>query len=191
MAPGRLLITIHDAQLRRDTAEFNSMDPYVKLIIGNQIQRTSTAQSAGKCPVWHQNFDFLITTEDILKLEVWDRDSLSKDDKIGDGIVTLNNLQLGASNFSVPLVFDGKQCGFVNCDFRFEPTGAQGFGQSGLGMGQSLPTQGFNQGMAPPNMGFQSQQGPPPNVGNRGFQQQPQPMGLSQPFMQGAPQQQQ
>ena len=66
------------------------MDPYCKIVIGNQSGRTSVASNAGKTPSWNEAIQFSITNETLVKVSVWDHDDASKDDKIGEAELALH-----------------------------------------------------------------------------------------------------
>ena len=51
---GTLILTINEARLIRDTDFFTKMDPYVRINIGGNIQRTSVKNEAGKHPKWFE-----------------------------------------------------------------------------------------------------------------------------------------
>ena len=51
-SPGTLFIRCMHAKLTHDTETFGKMDPYVKVTIGGQSQKTKTHNSGGKTPRW-------------------------------------------------------------------------------------------------------------------------------------------
>lgn len=63
-------------------------DPYVVLMVGNEKQRTRTCQGGGKRPVWTDTLSFN-STDNMLRIQVYDEDTFSRDDVIGDGTVNL------------------------------------------------------------------------------------------------------
>mgnify|MGYP002623719544 CR=1 FL=1 len=73
---GTLIIKPLCAKLRRDTDFFTKMDPYCKLRLGNNVQRTHTANGAGKFPSWNDCLSMKRASEDILIVEIWDKDPL-------------------------------------------------------------------------------------------------------------------
>ena len=71
--------------LNRDTETFGSMDPYVKVFYNNQA--FATKKSSGKNPVWTSSnvFNFKLTGEPMIRFAVYDHDTFSNDDIIGEG----------------------------------------------------------------------------------------------------------
>jgi hypothetical protein len=61
-------------------------DPYCKIYLGGQYQRSSTCHSGGKNPHWNDRFFFTIPygTDPFLKVEVMDNDAI-EDDVVGYG----------------------------------------------------------------------------------------------------------
>ena len=59
-ARGTLIVKPLSANLTYDTETFGRMDPYAKLTIAGNSQRTRTANDMGKTPVWQDTFTFNI-----------------------------------------------------------------------------------------------------------------------------------
>ena len=61
-------------------------DPYCKVYLGGQYQRSSTCQSGGKDPHWNDRMFFTVPfgTDPMMKVEVMDNDAF-EDDVIGYG----------------------------------------------------------------------------------------------------------
>jgi Ca2+-dependent lipid-binding protein len=64
-------------------------DPYCSISIGNESKRSRTCNGGGKSPQWSDNLEFN-TTGTLLRLQVFDEDTFSKDDLIGEGSLNLN-----------------------------------------------------------------------------------------------------
>ena len=55
---------------------FITQDPYCKVYLGGQMQRSSTCQSGGKTPHWNDVFYFTVMGDPMLRAEVWDNDAV-------------------------------------------------------------------------------------------------------------------
>ena len=89
---GTLIIRPICAKLIRDTETFGKMDPYCQITLGSQIQKTRVADNAGKFPNWQEQLVFKKTMEDIIAIAVWDQDTISADNIIGEGTVTIQRV---------------------------------------------------------------------------------------------------
>ena len=80
---GNLTITPFSATLIRDTDYFDKMDPYVVLKLGAIIWKSPICHGGGKNPAWAgASTSFKRTNEDLLTVELWDKDNASNDDMI-------------------------------------------------------------------------------------------------------------
>ena len=63
-----------------------TQDPYCKVYLGGQYQRSATCQSGGKNPHWNDRMFFTLAygTDPMMKVEVMDNDAF-EDDIIGHG----------------------------------------------------------------------------------------------------------
>jgi Ca2+-dependent lipid-binding protein len=66
-----------------------NMSPYCTIIYESDVRNTKVAVRAGKNPVWNEVFTFKIKDSSILKVEVWDKEAIKKDDFIGVGSLSL------------------------------------------------------------------------------------------------------
>jgi Ca2+-dependent lipid-binding protein len=73
------------ADLLHDTDLLTKMDPYLVLMNSSQRRQSAVKGSAGKHPQWQDTFDFPITGDHILRVQVWDKDTFTPDDLIGEG----------------------------------------------------------------------------------------------------------
>lgn len=173
--PGILTVSPISARLNRDTETFGTMDPYVSVKVGYQTLKTKPHNNGGKTPTWSgQNLPFNVANEDVVTVEIWDSDSMSKNDLIGGGSVALNTVcKPQPVSQEVQLYYKGKMAGTVYCNFNFQGQGGkagkgdnQGYNAQGLQYpppGQQYPPQG-QQYPPPPNQGYppQNQGYPPP-----------------------------
>ena len=109
MKQGSFVIKIYSANLRRDTEVFGSMDPYVKLKLGEQEQRTQVQENAGEKPVWDQEFCFRADIQDKLEFMVMDSDG-GRDDiiMIAEIMVRITNQQ---EDLMLTGYYEGKNAG--------------------------------------------------------------------------------
>ncbi len=73
--------------------DIRSSDPYVVLKLGNQVVKTRVIKS-NLNPVWNEELTLTITTTTPrkLKVEVFDKDTFSADDEMGDAEIDLQPL---------------------------------------------------------------------------------------------------
>ncbi len=81
---GELTLTVQKAILTHDS-DFSSPDPFVKILVGNNGQCTQPA--SGKNPVWKEknSFHYKLLAENIIQVQVIDKDTMSSNDPMGDG----------------------------------------------------------------------------------------------------------
>ena len=83
---GNLVIKPISAKLTHNTESVGSMDPYVIVEYNDQKCKSSVAKSAGKYPNWSDTFTFRVSgNNNLIKVVVWDKDSMSADDMVGEG----------------------------------------------------------------------------------------------------------
>lgn len=165
---GNLIVRPICAKLIRDTETFGKMDPYCKITLGAQNQRTRVADGAGKFPNWQEQLVFRKTYEDSMTIEVWDYDSASNDDLIGTGVLTMQRAT-STPNWEdwVEITHRGTKAGDVRISVTFTPdAGQKAPGQGGpqvvvvQGGYPGYPPQPGYPGYPPPPTGY-----PPPPVG--------------------------
>jgi Ca2+-dependent lipid-binding protein len=91
-AGGKLILTISQAKLTRDTEVFGRMDPYVDLHYRGEEYRTKVAEDQGKHPIWNQTFELMVhSMEDEIRFTVKDSD-IGKDDYIAGVFMKISQL---------------------------------------------------------------------------------------------------
>ncbi|XP_030536863.1 protein C2-DOMAIN ABA-RELATED 2-like [Rhodamnia argentea] len=80
---GLLRIHVHRG-INLAVRDLRSSDPYVVVRMGKQTVKTRVVRK-NLNPEWNENLTLLVTDPDLpVKLEVYDRDRFSRDDKMGD-----------------------------------------------------------------------------------------------------------
>lgn len=122
---GNLIIKPLSGKLTRDTETFGKMDPYVKVIMGSQKEKGPVAKDAGKFPGWNCVMNMRRSAEEIISFEVWDKDSASSDDLVGNGILAFSKILQSKNHFNswIPLTYKGKNAGELLVDIEFFPDG--------------------------------------------------------------------
>ena len=121
---GNIILKPLSARLTHDTETFGKMDPYCQIKIGGQVYKTRQAKDAGKYPSWTETFSFRKNeSDDLGEIEVWDYDTFSKNDQIGQGAFSLNSIiaQGNKSNKWVSMTYKGKNAGEVLLEIEFYP----------------------------------------------------------------------
>ncbi len=168
--PGTLIVKPQYARLTHDTETFARMDPYCTIKIGSQAQSTKVCENGGKNPNWGSScLNFRISSEDVVNVEVWDKDFLSKNDLIGQGSMSFYSITSKGNNPSLTcsLAYKGKSAGEVYIQFEWYPDTATVAKNDQQAAGYNYPvssypqTQYYPQQQAPQYYP-QSQNYPPP-----------------------------
>lgn len=113
-ARGTLIVRPICARLTRDTDFMSRMDPYCQITIGNQVQRTKIAPGAGKNPAWQDQLVFKMTTEDMMRVTIYDYDFNSRDDVVAEGSCPLSRFtQQPNVSETVELAYKGRRAGDI------------------------------------------------------------------------------
>ncbi|KAK4271019.1 hypothetical protein QN277_019775 [Acacia crassicarpa] len=88
--------------------DFKSSDPYVVVKLGNQTAKTKVINSCLN-PVWNEELSFTLTEPvGVLNLEVFDKDLLKSDDKMGKAFLNLQPLVSAARIRNILRVSSGE-----------------------------------------------------------------------------------
>lgn len=102
-------VEIVAATLTHNTELFGNMSPYCTILYENEVKTTKVASRAGKNPVWNEAFTFSIKDSNLIKIEVWDKEMIKKDDLVGLGSTCIyesaNKIQLKHDNKPAGTVF--------------------------------------------------------------------------------------
>ncbi|KAJ3668964.1 hypothetical protein LUZ60_010914 [Juncus effusus] len=96
MAKGILEVLLVDAKGLSDSDFLaGKIDPYCMIQYRSQEHKSSTKHGAGKNPVWNETFRFTVNGSDLqhsLVLKLWDYDTFSRDDYIGEAKINVTDL---------------------------------------------------------------------------------------------------
>ncbi|CAG8634886.1 3811_t:CDS:2 [Funneliformis caledonium] len=121
---GVLKVTVIEAKNLKDEDKLGKSDPYVKLMIEGKKEQT-TVKSGDLNPTYNEEFLFDIDGEKSLKLEVWDKDHIGKDDLIGKNDVKLSHaISKGSEDIWVTMREHtiGRSRGEVHLKLEFTPS---------------------------------------------------------------------
>ena len=105
---GTLIIRPNVAELKTDKNIVFKADPYCVFTFGNQKKTTSPCKRGGKYPIWNETFIFERTEEDVLKVQLWDKEYLLSDDFLAEGEVSMvTMLKSGTQSIWVDLFRKG------------------------------------------------------------------------------------
>ena len=122
---GVLHLTVCRIDEFSDTAGFmDKTDPYVKVLLGNEEFKTTVKDNSGGKATWNETFSFSKQLFDnLLRVEVYDKDTLS-DDFLGSGNIDLHAVDAmptegaeGKDEVAVQTVLNGKPAGKVFVKF--------------------------------------------------------------------------
>jgi len=138
-------------------------------------KQTIVAKNEHLAPTWTGELSFRLNGADVIHFEVWNKETLTKDDLIGTGSLFVSTFaNKGFFNEWIPLTFEGKPAGEILVEVQFFPdSGNLGLNQQNVNM----TSKNINQGM-PGTFGFVSGQ-------NQGFSSQPQYSGSTGSFPSG------
>lgn len=101
---------------------FGKADPYAKLRIGTQEFSTKPNSGGGKNPIWNEEFNFDVSNEKEMEVEVLDKQTVGNDKFMGQCSVSiLEWIANGKFEGDIDLLDKGgKPVGRVNLSVRFE-----------------------------------------------------------------------
>jgi len=118
-----LVVRPISGKLLHDTEMFGKMDPYVKVIIGNLLEKTTVAKKQHLTPTWDSELVFNLSgVETDIIFEVWNKELITKDDLVGTGCVSFNSFNNGLFNQWIPLLYKGKDAGAILVEMNLSGT---------------------------------------------------------------------
>ncbi|RIA90261.1 C2 domain-containing protein [Glomus cerebriforme] len=88
---GSLKVTVVEARNLKDEDIIGKSDPYIKLILDSKNTQSTTTKSGDLNPTYNEQFTFNIDGQKSLDIEVWDKDTVTRDDLIGKADVSLSH----------------------------------------------------------------------------------------------------
>jgi len=170
---GKLQLQVVEAKELKDKDFFGKMDPYCKVILGNNHHKTPVHHKGGRNPSWNADFSLAIASNMHtmpLILEVYDSDTLS-DDRIGEATVPVSLLTgtQFTDDWYELLTRHNQPCGKIHLICRWE-SDAQ---DMGMGQPQFAQQPMYQQQQQPV---YQQQQQPVYQQQQPIYQQQQQPI---------------
>ena len=119
---GTLVIRPKRATIIHSTSFLSEMSPYLRIKYNGKQVRTHVANSQGKIPVWGDVFEFQQIGETSIQVEVWDKNSFTADQYIGETVISFPAVYQ-VFHFESPSIFykKGKEKGTVFFEFDFRP----------------------------------------------------------------------
>ena len=120
---GTLEMEVVEAKLERSTEMWGKQDPFAEISIRLQTFKTKTHTDGAKEPVWNETvtMDVADTTEE-MTVKVFDEDTLTSNDLICEGTVSLAALCLETPvDDWFALHFDGKASGSIHLRTKYTP----------------------------------------------------------------------
>lgn len=152
-----------NAALTHDTDMLTlmKMDPYVVITLGAERQRTQICRNGGKNPFWNETLYFNnMNNDQVMQIEVWDKDYLTKDDIVGAGQLNIASFADGMRRQqTVTLYYKGRSAGQIVLEGCFNGTNGQFGAMNQINMMNQMNMMG-NGGMSMmPQMGQMGQMG--------------------------------
>ena len=125
---GTLIVKPLNAKLLIDEEMLGTMDPYVRVKVGNNVKSTNWDEGGGKNPTWKDSLPFEnITAQDsLISLDVFDHDNVSSDDFLGNVTIDIKQiLEKKSVKSGYDLIRDGKVTGEIYVRFDFTKGGSQ------------------------------------------------------------------
>ena len=107
---------------------FGKADPYCKMRIGTQEMMTKPNQGGGKNPIWNEEFNYDISNEREINIEVLDKETVGNDKFMGEAAVSIMEwIANGKFEGDIDVQDKSKKpMGRVTLSVRFERPGAGG-----------------------------------------------------------------
>jgi len=121
MISGNLLVKPLSAKLTHDTKLVGTMNPYLKVIVGNQFHSTTPAMEQHLNPSWNNvELPYRINNSEIINFEVWNKGTL-KDEFIGSASVASFSAFSTAKTFCewIPLRYNENSAGSLLLEMQF------------------------------------------------------------------------
>ncbi|GMH87268.1 hypothetical protein TL16_g10802 [Triparma laevis f. inornata] len=123
---GNLVVkVVKGVDIKTGQGMFGKANPYAKLKIGSQEHQTKPHVQGGKNPVWNREFEFQISTEKEMEVDIFDKEDVGSDKFMGRATVRIVDW-IAMCNFhgDIPILDKAdKEIGKINVNVKFdEPT---------------------------------------------------------------------
>lgn len=129
----------------KDVELFSKQDPFVKVSVGTESQKTEVAHNAGKNPTWKATLSFKLTQQQyqnsdnvLINFETFDDEGTKAARALGSGTIKLSQVQMDINNPNRPQstripLYDNKkkEIGSIEVRFDFQNYVSSGTMQSG------------------------------------------------------------
>lgn len=125
-----IAIKVSRAQLNKKSDLLSQLKPYyqVKNSLG-QINSKPVPGNNGN-PTWDEVFPFNMSTDPSLHISVWDKDTFTKDDCLGETTINVTGaLQTGMTSTWHPIFWKGQQTGQIFVEIQQSGNSYQPFSQ--------------------------------------------------------------
>ena len=118
---GTFTIKTISEKMLKNFDDSGSMDPYVVLTHGSEKSQTQVALNAGKTPSWNEILTLKKTNDKEIKIEMWEKDTYSKDEAIGQAKLSVDSLDFKKGKLlqNIKLVQNGKETGVITFEIDF------------------------------------------------------------------------
>lgn len=96
---------------------------FCSIILGEKKLTSTVCNSAGRSPHWHDTFEMNVGEEDLIKVQLWHKESQTKSDFLGEGEVNINTSEKSCT--SVQLYYDGAVIGKIELEMEYKATAPQ------------------------------------------------------------------
>ncbi len=122
---GIATVRVVRAEISREKNLIADMDPYAIIKTNAGEVKTSVAKGMGKTPSWIDSFNINLNGDPVIYIGLWDKETLTKDDVIGEATVNLvGNLNAGVYSAWHPLFYKGNPAGQVYVEVALNNTTA-------------------------------------------------------------------
>jgi len=122
-----LIIRPKSGKFVKDIEFFGKMDPFIKITLGNELQKTETASNQGKTPVWKNPLKFRLTSQQlsqpdsvVFNIEAFDEDSKNKENFLGSTTYKLSQVKSRPNEITIIQLMDKKNKLAGTIDVEFE-----------------------------------------------------------------------
>jgi len=122
-----LVIKPKSGKFVKDIEFFSKMDPFIKVTLGSEVQKTETAFNQGKTPVWKNPLKFRLSNQQlsqpdtvVFNIEAFDEDSKNKENFLGSTTYKLSQIKTRPGEITTIQLMDKKNklAGTIEVEFE-------------------------------------------------------------------------